>query len=209
MESLRFHEVDLDNHLIDSRNYFSRFHYRMFKTQFQVTDSLTFPLESNNTHQIQEDKDKEKKAFDHHKSLIKAYEETDLEFIEPQSMNYDTKINQAYIEFLKQEKMKTSKQDHKLVYSSGLNTSQAIKKSVNVGASIAILNNAGQKLETVEEQADDIMFRSSNHQSKINKKLQDSKFMKKLYKQCEEYILENPEEFVKDSMKRAKFDFAD
>jgi hypothetical protein len=33
--------------------------------------------------------------------------------------------------------------------------------------------------------------------------------MKKLYKQCEEYIIDNPEEFVKDNMKRAKFDFAD
>lgn len=33
--------------------------------------------------------------------------------------------------------------------------------------------------------------------------------MKKLYKQCEEYILDNPEEFAKTDAARAKFDFAD
>lgn len=59
--------------------------------------------------------------------------------------------------------MKVSKQGQKLVYSSGVGTSQALKKSVNLGASIDLFNKAGQKLETIEEQGDDILFRSSSH----------------------------------------------
>lgn len=72
----------------------------MFKNQFQVTDSLTFALDGKDSSMTLDDTER-KKDFDHHKCLMDAYKETDIDFVEPQSMNYDTKINQAYKEFLK------------------------------------------------------------------------------------------------------------
>lgn len=49
-------------------------------------------------------------------------------------------------------------------------------------------------METLDEQFDDSVFRN-NHQKHIERRLKDSKFMKKLNAECEEYVKANPEEF--------------
>ena len=98
MNSLRFYEIDINGNLFDSRNHFTSSHFDIFKNQFQVIDSLSFPLADQpdsieDQEKPKDDKPAGEKLFDHHKSLIESYKDSDLEFVEPQSMNYDTKIH--------------------------------------------------------------------------------------------------------------------
>jgi len=59
------------------------------KKQFQVIDNIRIPLQDNPD-----------KAFDHLELLVSKHKDS-IEFVEPQSMNFDTKVNHAYSEFIK------------------------------------------------------------------------------------------------------------
>ena len=52
----------------------------------------------------------------------------------------------------------------------------------------------GEKFDYVE-MFEDEMFYLPKAPKKIRKKLKDNKFMTKLRKQCEDYVMDNPEKF--------------
>lgn len=139
----------------------------------------------------QSDLDKGKKGKNQIEMLVERMKDQ-IEFIEPQSMNFDVKISDAYLDFLAKEE-KNGKNINK------------IKASQDQ----SIVYDNGDKYAYVEDQIDDCLYRASKAQKKINKKLKDQKYMSKLQKECENYVRENPDEFKKADKFRLKFDFVD
>lgn len=61
-----------------------------------------------------------------------------IEFIEPQSMNFEIKLNTAYLAFLEQTKFPTEKPNSKITYSTK-------------PPGVLLFNEKGQILETLDE----------------------------------------------------------
>ena len=119
-----------------------------------------------------------------------------IEFIEPQSMNFDAKISDAYQEFLKKEEK-----------NKGQGKNAADSKAYNIND---IHYTNGDRYDYVDDQIDDGLYRSSKAQKRINKKLKDAKFMSKLQKECEHYVRENPDEFKRmEQPSKFKMDIVD
>ena len=116
-----------------------------------------------------------------------------IQFIEPQSMNFDVKISDAYQDFLKRGK--------------GQGKGAADNKVHNMND---ILYTNGDRYDYVEDPIDDELYRASKAQKKINKKLKDARFMAKLQKECEHYVRENPDEFKRlEQPSKFKLDIVD
>ena len=102
-----------------------------------------------------------------------------IEFIEPQSMNFDAKISDACEEFLRrEEKNKTQ-----------------TKQGTESNAFRGIWTKYNGARHDCMDELDDGLYRMPKAQKGINKKLKDSRFMSKLQKECEHYVRENPDEF--------------
>ena len=87
-------------------------------------------------------------------------------------MNYDVKINHVYQDFQNANDLK-----HQNNASKNVTKSQS---NVKITSSTDFYNKNGDVLETVEQTIDDILVRTPLAHLKINKKLTNPKFMKKL-----------------------------
>jgi len=92
-------------------------------------------------------------------------------------MNFDVKINRAHIDF---QNTKSAKED-KAGFKNGIKSASNIK----VTSSTDFYNKNGEILETLEQRIDDILVRTPVGHIRIEKKLSNPKFMKKLQKECE------------------------
>lgn len=99
-------------------------------------------------------------------------------------MNFDVKMSDAYVDFLKKEEEKNKPQGK-----------QAADCKVFNANEIHYAN--GERYEYAEDQIDDGLYRWCKAQKRINKKLKDSRFMSKIQKECENYVRDNPDEFKK------------
>ena len=97
-------------------------------------------------------------------------------------MNFDVKLNNAYKDFAE-----------KLISPEGKNIISKSQPDLKITSSMDFFTKEGEILETSEQTLDDILYRGSKAAKNIAKKLKDAKFMQKLQKQCETYVLENPD----------------
>ena len=142
---LDFHEIDYEDIEVVSTNQFTEPEYDFLKKQFQVTDNIRIPQQDNPD-----------KAFDHLELLVKKHKEA-IEFVEPQSMNFDTKINQAYAEFMKTtaDKVKNSKDLKK----KGSQVTVDSRRSLKMMTSQELYTRDGGKVELKVEMFDDLLVR--------------------------------------------------
>lgn len=96
--------------------------------------------------------------------MVKRYKDV-INFVEPQSMNFEVTINKAYAEFRKQQAEKNPQDPRKLI--------------------------TATNEDKVNEAFDDQLFSVSKAKKQINKKKKDQGFFKKLQKECELYYKEN------------------
>lgn len=100
-------------------------------------------------------------------------------------MNFDVKINQAHLDF---QNSKSAKEDK-----AGLKNGIKSAPNIKVTSSTDFYNKNGEILETLEQRIDDVLVRTPVGHIRIEKKLSNPKFMKKLQKECEQYVRENPD----------------
>lgn len=107
-----------------------------------------------------------KHGVSHVHILVSNFRQT-VKFTEPQSMNYDVKVNQAVDIFLSLER------DDKYL------------------TSISPENPKWERALQIDDQLYSVPKASLATQKKLN----DDNFMRRLLKQCEAYVLENADEF--------------
>jgi len=163
--------------------------YEVFAREVQVVDNI-----KQSWFRTARDRDKDKKGKNQIELLVDQQKDA-IEFVEPQSMNFDIKLSDAYKDFLA-SKSKESKD--KVLAELQRNRNQEI-----------IYEN-GEKFDYVD-MFEDEMFYLPKATKKVRKKLKDNKFMTKLRKHCEEYVMDNPEKFQSagDGKPKAKFDIVD
>ena len=180
LDKLDFHKIDHEGKEIQSLNDFTKNQVMIYLKEFQVIDNLNYTFGEGD------------QKVTHLDKLVERYKDQ-IDFIEPQSMNYDIKMSKAFTEYCEQDaptKISKSQPDLK------------------VASSMDFITKEGEKLETQEQQFDDILYRGPQALTLIVRKLKDSHFMKKLQKQCELYVLENADQFVKSEVVKNKFDYS-
>lgn len=113
-------------------------------------------------------------------------------------MNFDVKVNQAHIEFHK-AKAKEEK--------GGLKNGVKSQQNIKVMSSTDFYDKNGEMLESWEQKLDDVLIRAPNGHKRIMKKLNNPKFMKKLQKECEIYVKDNPDQFERHTTAKNKIDY--
>lgn len=131
-----------------------------------------------------------------------------IEFVEPQSMNFDTKINHAYAEFMKStaDKTKNSKEMKK----KGSQVTVGSRRSLKTMTSQELYTRDGGKIELKEEMFDDLLVRGPQAHRQIQLKLKSQKFMKKVQMESEQHYHDNYEHYKPKTAagERGKIDFA-
>lgn len=113
-------------------------------------------------------------------------------------MNFDVKVNQAHIEFQK-AKAKEEK--------GGLKNGVKSQQNIKVMSSTDFYDKNGEMLESWEQKLDDVLIRAPNGHTRIMKKLNNPKFMRKLQKECEIYVRDNPDQFERHTTAKNKIDY--
>lgn len=139
--------------------------------------------------------------MDHYNKLDEV-----IGFIEPQSMNFETKLSTAYKDFIKRE---SKDKDKKVTKVAVQDLDTKVKPTVLM--LVEIYNKAGEKVELEQGEHEDVLFSLPKAQKKLEKKFKDKKFMGNLQRECELYVKDNADHFPSNANqpRGAKFDYVE